>query len=261
MTAPLLEIKGLTGGYPPVQIFRNINLSIFTGESVGLFGPNGHGKTTLMKTLAGLIDPWEGDILMQGQLLNLPGQMKNRPSQHLNYDLFRRRRIDPRQVVRHGLIYVMQGNLLFPEMTVEEVLAIAPAAAGDRSGTDEMKDRIHDLFPRLKERWSSKIRFLSGGERQMASIAAGLLAMPKLLILDEPTLGLSPKMRLELGGAINAIRKTGLPLLIIDQNVEFLTSLIDRLYLFDHGTITRELDHAHMPDHKQMMSLMFEGGH
>ncbi len=123
-----------------------------------------------------------------------------------------------------------------------------------------MKDRIHDLFPRLKERWSSKIRFLSGGERQMVSIAAGLLAIPKLLILDEPTLGLSPKMRLELGGAINTIRKTGLPLLIIDQNVEFLTSLIDRLYLFDHGTITRELDQAHMPNHKQMMSLMFEGG-
>ncbi len=258
MTEPLLEIRNLSGGYPPVQVFRNVNFSLFEGESIGLFGPNGHGKTSLMKTLAGLIDPWEGDILFGGRRLNLPGKMKTRLSQHLNYDIFRRRRIDPAAVVREGLIYVMQANLLFPEMTVDEVLAIAPAAAGERTGVQDMQKQIHTLFPRLKERQNSKIRFLSGGERQMVSIAAGLLAMPKLLILDEPTLGLSPKMRLELGAAIRAIRETGLPLLIIDQNVEFLCSLIDRLYLFDHGTITRELDSDHMPDHDQIMSLMFE---
>lgn len=257
MNAPLLQVSGLSGGYPPVSVFRDVNIEMSANEAVGLFGPNGHGKTTFLKTVAGLLDPWQGEIRFAGNRLNRQGAMKARISRNLNYDLFRRRRIRARDVVRAGLIYVVQGNLLFPEMTVREVLDIAPRAASGRAGVRKMTDTVHALFPRLKERWHSKIRYLSGGERQMVSIAVGLLAIPKLLILDEPTLGLSPKLRLELADAIGRIRETDVPLLVVDQNVEFLTDLVDRLYLFDHGAITAEIDKSHMPDHDEIMALMF----
>ncbi|NVO58512.1 ATP-binding cassette domain-containing protein [Rhodobacteraceae bacterium B1Z28] len=261
MTAALLELRGLTGGYPPVSVFRDVNLTIKPGEHVGFFGPNGHGKTTLLKTIAGVLDPWDGGIYFEGNRLNAEGAMQARVSHNLNYDLFRKRRIKARDVVDAGLIYVMQGNLLFPEMTVEEVLDIAPRAARGRPGVGQMRRQIHDLFPRLRERWQSKVRYLSGGERQMVSIAVGLLAMPRLLMLDEPTLGLSPKLRIELSQAVQNIRETGVPLIIVDQNVEFLTSLVDRLILFDHGTVTREIPAENMPDHAQLMEMMFGGAH
>lgn len=257
MSGPLLELRNLGGGYPPISVFRDINLSVSDHESVGFFGPNGHGKTTLLKTVAGLLDPWDGDIIFAGTRLNTEGKMRARTSRNLNYDLFRRRRIKAETVVRAGLIYVMQGNLLFPEMTVEEVLDIAPRAAEGRHGVREMRQRVDDLFPRLRERRTSKIRYLSGGERQMVSIAVGLLALPRLLILDEPTLGLSPKLRIELSQAVRRIRQSNVPLIIVDQNIEFLTSLVDRLFLFDHGSITREIDAGSMPNHAEIMTMMF----
>lgn len=260
MSAPLLQIDRLWGGYPPVPVFRDVSLSLEAHETLGLFGPNGHGKTTLLRTISGLQDPWRGDIIFDGRRLNVEGEMRPRSSAHLNYDLFRRRRIKAADAVQAGLIYVMQGNLLFPEMTVEEVLAIAPVAACGRSGVAEMQERLHALFPRLSERWTSKIRFLSGGERQMVSIAVGLLAIPRLLILDEPTLGLSPKLRRELAQAIHKIRAAGVPLIVVDQNLEFLTSLVDRLILFDHGAITQELSADEMPDHAALMRMMFGEG-
>lgn len=257
MTKPLLELANLSGGYPPVSVFRNVSLTMHDEESVGFFGPNGHGKTTLLKTIAGLIDPWDGDISFAGERLNVAGKMTARTSRHFNYDLFRRRRIKAQTVVEAGLIYVMQGNLLFPDMTVEEVLDIAPMAAGNRSGVKEMRERVEGLFPRLRQRWTSKIRFLSGGERQMVSVAVGLLAMPRLLILDEPTLGLSPKLRGELLQSIQKIKKAGTPLIVVDQNIEFLTNLVDRLFLFDHGAITREINAENMPSHHEIMNMMF----
>ena len=218
-------------------------MTVGHNEAVGLFGPNGHGKTTLLKTVAGLIDPWEGNIVFAGERLNAEGKMRPRTSRHLNYDLFRKRRISAQNVVRHGLIYVMQGNLLFPEMTVEEVLDIAPRAAGDRDGVAAMKDLVDRLFPRIRERWRSKIRFLSGGERQMVSIAAGLLAMPRLLMLERTDTGAFRRnCASSCAKRLSKSAQGGVPLIVVDQNVEFLTSLVDRLYLFDHGAITREIE-------------------
>ncbi len=261
MSGPLLHVKNLAGGYPPVSVFRGVDFDIGATESVGFFGPNGHGKTTLLKTVAGLLDPWDGDIVFAGKRLNAEGRMRPRTSRNINYDLFRRRRIRAATVVEAGLIYVMLGNQLFPEMTVEEVLDVAPLGARGRKGVTEMLGRIGDLFPRLAERRRSKIRYLSGGERQMVSIAVGLMALPKLLVLDEPTLGLSPKLRIELQQVIGRIRESGVPLIIVDQNVEFLTGLVDRLFLFDHGSITREIDAASMPSHDEIMAMMFGVAH
>ena len=257
MSAPLLELRGLAGGYEPVQIFADVDLTMQPGEAIGLFGPNGHGKTTLLRTVSGLIDPWRGDVIFAGERMNLPGDRRPRRSRNLNYDLLRRRRMDPRRVARAGLIHVAQGNVLFPEMTVEEVLSVAPAAAAERGDPLRPTARALELFPRLQERLTSKTRFLSGGERQMLSVACGLIAAPRLLILDEPTLGLSPKLRQELATAVREIRAEGVPLIVVDQDVEFLESLIDTLYLFDHGRISGRMSRDDMPSHAQIMTMLF----
>lgn len=258
MSAPLLELRALCGGYDPIQIFQNVDLVIEEGQTIGLFGPNGHGKTTLMKTISGVLEPWSGDVIFAGEQLNRTAARGSRRFRNFNYSAILRRRMDPKIVARAGLIHVAQGNLIFPEMTVSEVLSIAPLAARGRvTGAGPNRSEIHALFPRLAERSGSKIRYLSGGERQMVSIAAGLLAAPRLLILDEPTLGLSPKLRIELAASIFEIKTMGVPMIIIDQDVAFLTRLIDRLYLFDHGRISQSLDRADIPDHDTLMAMLF----
>ncbi|WP_282610161.1 ABC transporter ATP-binding protein [Pelagibius sp. Alg239-R121] len=261
MSTPLLELRGLSGGYQPIQIFQNVDLTVEQGASIGFFGPNGHGKTTLMKTISGVLEPWRGDVIFEGQRLNRAKARGSRRWRNFNYDVVTPRRMDPKTVARAGLIHVPQGNLLFPEMTVEETLSIAPLVAAERHQSSAHESALHEkvgaLFPRLQERRNHKNRFLSGGERQMVSIAAGLLADPKLLILDEPTLGLSPKLRLELCEAIKTIRAAGVPLIVIDQDIGFLTELIDVLYLFDHGSISRRLERAEIPSHDQLMAMLF----
>lgn len=253
----LLELRGLSGGYDPTQIFSNIDLRIEAGESVGFFGPNGHGKSTLMKTISGVLAPWTGDVIFEGRQLNRTGDRGSRKWRNFNYDVVTRRRMDPKTVARAGLIHVPEGNLLFPELTVEETLAIAPIAAGARGKAAERLDMVHTLFPRMAERRDSKIRYLSGGERQMVAISVGLLGDPKLMILDEPTLGLSPKLRIELCAAVGQIKASGVPLILIDQDVTFLSELIDKLYLFDHGRISRVLPKAEIPDHETLMAMLF----
>lgn len=261
MTAPLLELRGLAGGYDPIQIFQDVDLSVAADGAVGFFGPNGHGKTTLMKTVSGVLEPWRGDVIFEGRRLNREAARGSRRWRNFNYDAIAPRRMDPKEVARAGLIHVAQGNLLFPELTVEETLSIAPVAAGGRIGgrAEEARRRaeVEALFPRLAERRRHKVRYLSGGERQMVSIAAGLMAAPKLLILDEPTLGLSPRLRGELCEAIRQVRASGVPLILIDQDVGFLTELIDELHLFDHGRISHRLAKADIPSHDRLMAMLF----
>lgn len=255
MNDAMLQVYGLSGGYDPVQIFRDIDLTVGVHDSIGIFGPNGHGKTTFLKTLSGLIDPWSGEIWFAGKRMNRPGTRGSRRWQNFNYDALTRRRMDPKRVARAGLIHVQQGNLLFPELTVEETLSISSRAASGRDPWS--RSDVLELFPRVAERLGYKIRFLSGGERQMVSVASGLLSAPRMLILDEPTLGLSPKVRSELCDAIATVRKTGLPIILIDQDVAFLKRIIDRLYLFDHGRISRVMEHSEMPDHAGLMEMLF----
>lgn len=256
MSEPLLQLNDLSGGYEPIQIFSDIDLVLLPGQSIGFFGPNGHGKSTLMKTISGLLEPWTGDVVFCGEKLNREQQRGSRRWRNFNYDVVTRRRMDPKRVARAGLIQIPEGNLLFPEMTVQETLSIAPAATASRTGALGI-GFVHELFPRLRERLHSKIRYLSGGERQMVAIAVGLLGNPKLMILDEPTLGLSPKLRAELCEAIIKIKQSGVPMMVIDQDVAFLSALIDQLYLFDHGRISRRLDKADIPAHDELMTMLF----
>ncbi|MEL6233003.1 MAG: ATP-binding cassette domain-containing protein [Pseudomonadota bacterium] len=256
MTA-LLELRGLCGGYDPIQIFQDVDLIIPPDGAIGLFGPNGHGKTTLMKTVSGVLEPWRGDVIFEGRRLNRKAQRGSRRWRNFNYDAILPRRMDPKAVARAGLIHVAQGSLMFPEMTVEETLSIAPIAATGRGDATARRAEVEGLFPRLSERRHHKARYLSGGERQMLSIAAGLMAAPRLLILDEPTLGLSPRLRSELCDAIRQVRAAGTPLILIDQDVGFLKELIDELYLFDHGRISHRLPHGEIPSHERLMTMLF----
>lgn len=236
--APLV-IEGLVAGYGRVTILHGINLHMPPGRNVGLFGPNGHGKTTLLRCISGLLPVRAGAIRFLGRdIANLK----------------------PRQIVGLGLIHVAQGNQIFPDLTIDEALKLGAYPARARAREGENRERVYRIFPRLKERRRQQIRTLSGGERQMASIGVGLMGDPKLLILDEPTLGLAPKLKEELGAAIRTISDDGLPLIVVEQDVEFLLELAEQLYMVDHGEVVAEIRPGQQVDHEEIMAMYFGTG-
>jgi branched-chain amino acid transport system ATP-binding protein len=235
----LLEVDKLASGYGRIQIVRDISFSLATGECLGLFGPNGHGKSTLLKAISGLLPCWSGSIRFAGQTIS---------------------NASPRKIVEAGLILVPQGNQLFPEMTVGETLRLGAFANAARAEEAFNLERAYSIFPRLKERDRQQVWSLSGGERQMVAIGVGLMGNPKLLILDEPTLGLAPRIKDELCDAIGAVSKHGVPLVVVEQDVEFLLGLANRLILIDHGSAVREFSAASSIGHDEIMDMYFGDG-
>lgn len=233
----MLTVDGASTGYNRVQVLREASLAVGDGESVGLFGPNGHGKTTLLRVASNLIPLWSGTITFQGE--STTGT-------------------SPGTLIRRGLVHVPQGNTLFRDMSVEENLALGAYSAGWKDRHRRM-ERVFSLFPKLAERRAQSSRTLSGGERQMVSIGIGLMAEPKLLMLDEPTLGLAPKVKEELAAAIGAIATTGVSLLIVDQDVEFLLSLTSKLYLLESGRVALETSPEGDFDDREVFKLYFGG--
>ena len=165
----------------------------------------------------------------------------------------------PSDIVAAGLVHSPQGNTLFGDISVLETLELAAFTARARPQRDVNLDEVYRLFPRLGERHRQLAKTLSGRERQMLSIGCALICAPRRLILDEPTLGLSPRLKEELAGAIAEIIKSGVPLLVVEQDVEFLLSLTDRLYVIEHGEVMREIDRANAPDHVEITKLYFGG--
>ena len=236
---PELSIHNLKTGYGQTEVLHGITLQLGRGECVGLFGPNGHGKTTLLRCISGLLPAHAGDVVYQGT----PVQ------NHL-----------PRKIVELGLIQVPQGNTLFSEMSVLENLKLGAYAHRARQGWRTRLKHVYDLFPRLDERQHQQIKTLSGGERQMASVGVGLMSNPALLMLDEPTLGLSPKLKEELGDAIAIIAAGDTSLIVVEQDLEFLQRLSHRMYLLNHGEITQEFDSSTPLDHERIMDMYFSKG-
>ena len=196
MTEPLLLMSAAsTAATSRFQIFRKIDLQVTRGASIGLFGPNGHGKTTFLRTAQRHHRPVERRHFLRRRPAQPPRsarqpslaelQLRRGDAPAHGSEIGRARRSDPRAAEQSPV----------PDMTVDETLSIAPYAAAGRVSADEARDQVFKLFPRVRERLSSKIRFLSGGERQMVAIGVGLMGAPKLLMLDEPTLGLSPRLR------------------------------------------------------------------
>ncbi len=235
----LLEAVGIDAGYGRVPVLHGLSLKIGEHGNVGLFGPNGHGKTTFLRVLSGLIRPTGGDI------------------RFADASLLGRK---PREIVARGLIHVPQGNRLFPDLTIAECLALGAYSGHARPYAEASRERVLAIFPKLKERWRQRIRTLSGGERQMVSIGVALMSRPRLLLLDEPTLGLAPKIKDELCTAILDISRSGVPLVVVEQDVEFLLELAQHLYLINHGTAAAEIKPGERLDHRDIMAMYFGSG-
>jgi len=237
MPPSLLEIEELEGGYGDVQVLRGVSINLGSDERVGLFGPNGHGKTTLLETISGLNKPWKGEIRFEGELIN---------------------GLNPRRVVDLGIIHVPQGNIMFPRMTVLENLYTGAFVRRVWVRRKERLDLVFDLFPRLAERRSQLAKTLSGGERQMLAVGAGLMAEGKVLLLDELTMGLSPLVKGELALAIDKIAKSGIPMILVDQDFDFLSKLTDRFYMIEEGKVVFEGTPGNV-DSSKIVEMYFGG--
>jgi len=225
----LLEISGLVSGYGRISILHGIDLRVEKGELVALVGVNGAGKTTLMKTIAGLIRSTAGRIAFEG--LEIAGEGAER-------------------AVAAGIALVPEGRMVFPRMTVWENLMLGGVHPRARPYREATLERIFDLFPRLAERRDQKAATMSGGEQQMLVIGRGLMAQPKLLILDEPSLGLSPLLVQETYGALRKLNADGLTILLAEQNVKLSLAVSNRGYVIENGKIVltgASSDLAHDP--------------
>ena len=215
MSAPLLDVRGLRSGYGAVEVLRGVDLQVLPGETVALLGSNGAGKTTFNMTLSGLVGTRAGEVTFEGQTIT---------GWH------------PRQVVARGLIHVPEGRKVFPNLSVHENLELG-AFTRARANRARNLERVYDTFPRLRERQPQLAGTLSGGEQQMLAIGRGLMAEPRLLILDEPSLGLSPLLVEEMFALIAQLRSQGLAVLLVEQNVGQSLDIADRAYVLENGSI------------------------
>ena len=214
-TEPLLTIQGLKGGYGRVEVLRGVDLHVNAGETVALLGSNGAGKTTLNNVMCGIYRAWSGQVLFDGADLS---------GAHYT------------DVVKAGLIQVPEGRKIFPNLSVIENLALGSFARA-RERREENLEKVFATFPRLKERGDQLAGTMSGGEQQMVAIGRGLMAEPRLLILDEPSLGLSPLLVEEMFTLIHQLSATGLAVLLVEQNVGQSLEVADRAYVMENGGI------------------------
>lgn len=212
----MLEVKNLKFGYSAMMpVLNDISFQAGNQEIVAILGSNGAGKTTTLKTVSGLLKPWEGSITYNGEdITGMPAY----------------------GVLKKGISLVPEGRMLFGKLTVYENLSMG---AYTRKNQDEIKktlDMVYELFPRVRERAEQKAETLSGGEQQMVAIARGLMSNPSLLILDEPSLGLMPKLVKEVLQFVKTIRETGISVLIVEQNVNETLAIADRAYVIQDGS-------------------------
>ena len=214
MTA-LLELKELRGGYGRTEVLRGISLQVEPGETVALLGSNGAGKTTLNNAICGLCPAWSGSVRFDGGDIS---------------------RMHYRGIVLAGLIQVPEGRRVFPNLDVLENLALG-AYTRARERRAQNLEKVFEIFPRLKERRAQLAGTLSGGEQQMLAIGRGLMAEPRLLILDEPSLGLSPLLVEEMFTLIRQLKTGGLAVLLVEQNVGQSLEIADRAYVLENGSV------------------------
>ena len=214
-TAPLLAIEGLRGGYGRVEVLRGVDLHVNPGETVALLGSNVAGKSTLNNVMCGIYRAWAGKVLFDGADLS---------GAHYT------------EVVKAGLIQVPEGRKIFPNLDVIENLTLGSFVRARERRADNI-DKVFAIFPRLKERAGQLAGTMSGGEQQMLAIGRGLMAEPRLLILDEPSLGLSPLLVEEMFSLIQQLSTTGLAVLLVEQNVGQSLEVADRAYVMENGAI------------------------
>ena len=215
----MLSINGIQSFYGDLQALRDVSFDVREGEIVSVLGSNGAGKTTTLMTISGVLRPRRG---------------------HIEFDDHRIEGLKPSAIVRRGLIHVPEGRQLFPSMTVEENLFMGACSPRAKPARQETLERVHHLFPRLRERRQQLAGTLSGGEQQMLAIGRGLMACPRLLMLDEPSLGLSPALVTAIFHIIRKINAAGTSILLVEQNVFRALKLSHRAYILENGQIVAE---------------------
>jgi len=218
MPEPILAVRGLHAGYGAIEILRGIDLTVGPGEIVAVLGANGAGKSTLNRVMSGVVPAWSGSIRFADAAIE---------------------RARPAAIVAQGLIQVPEGRRIFPNMSVRENLDLGSYRRA-RARRPHNRDRVFAIFPRLAERQGQRAGTLSGGEQQMLAIGRGLMAEPKLLILDEPSLGLSPRLVEELFALIKSINAEGTAVLLVEQNVVQSLEVAGRAYILDNGVFVLE---------------------
>ncbi|SMB79316.1 ABC transporter ATP-binding protein [Deinococcus hopiensis] len=215
-----LRIERLAAGYGKVQVLWDVSVRVAPGEFVAMIGANGAGKTTTLRAVSGVVKPTAGRVLLGGRDVT---------------------RAAPSAVVALGLGHVPEGRELFPRMTVRENLELGAAmSARARSAQAQTLGQVYSLFPRLEERASQLAGTLSGGEQQMVAVGRALMARPSVLVVDEPSLGLSPLMTQTVFGALKAVNAEGVSVLLVEQNVGLSLKLADRAYVLENGQIVKE---------------------
>jgi len=215
----MLRVSGLQAFYGDMQALHGVTLEVREGEIVSVIGSNGAGKTTTLMTISGVLRPRRGAI---------------------EFDARRIDGLKPAEIVEAGLVHVPEGRQLFPSMTVEENLTLGACTRRAKASRPETLDRVFRLFPRLRERLHQAAGTLSGGEQQMVAIGRGLMARPRLLMLDEPSLGLSPMLVTAIFDIIQEINRGGATILLVEQNVFRALKLSHRGYILENGQIVAE---------------------
>ncbi|MDM5329613.1 ABC transporter ATP-binding protein [Neobacillus sp. CF12] len=235
----MLKIEDINVYYGIIHALKGVSLEINEGEIVTLIGANGAGKSTLLKTISGLLKPKNGNILFEGQ--SISGKVAQ-------------------SIVKQGLSHVPEGRRVFSNMSVEENLELGAYLRKDKQGIKEDFEKVYSLFPRLLERRKQLSGTLSGGEQQMLAMGRALMARPKLLLLDEPSMGLAPLLVKTIFRIIEEINKSGTTILLVEQNANMALSIADRAYVIETGKIvlSGSSDELNQSDQIRMAYL---GGH
>ncbi len=215
----MLRVENVDAGYGDIQVLWDVSFHVDAKEFVVLVGANGAGKSTIMKTLSSLLRPTKGSITFEDQRLD---------------------QVPPYRITDVGIAHVPEGRQLFPEMTVKENLELGSLCARAKPHRKETLEWVLELFPRLKERQKQLAGTMSGGEQQMCAIARGLMSRPKMVLFDEPSLGLSPLLTQEIFRLARQIHSEGLTLLMVEQNVKQTLAICDRAYVLENGRIVME---------------------
>jgi branched-chain amino acid transport system ATP-binding protein len=214
--SPVLELRNVSTHYGLVAVLRDVDMEIYAGEMVCLLGGNASGKTTTLKTILGYVSPSEGDVVLDGEVVS---------------------GLTTTEVVKRGVSMVPENRRLFPDMTVEENLQLGAYLRKDRKTVEQIKATVFETFPRIRERLKQKAGTLSGGEQQMVAMGRALMADPKILLMDEPSMGLAPILVEQVFEIIRKIRELGKTVFVVEQNANMALSIADRGYVIQTGQV------------------------
>jgi branched-chain amino acid transport system ATP-binding protein len=235
---PLLELQGVSSGYGRIRVLDGVTLEVREGEIVALIGANGAGKSTLLNTVMGMISLWSGDVRVDGKSIA---------------------RVSTAAIVGSGIAQVPERRQLFGTMTVEENLRLGAYTRSDRAGVAASMEEQFAQFPILRERRTQSAQTLSGGEQQMLAIARAMMSRPRLMLLDEPSLGLAPLMVQRIFQQITTLRKAGGTILVVEQNARAALAIADRGYVLENGKITAQGEAAALLDNTVVLDAYLGG--